>query len=126
YKVAGIGGSHLLINDPVPNRLLLLTASSAGVPAYYTSVDARLTTSPQSGYPVPQVISSSALPLSGDTRALGTTGVWAPGPAAISMTATLAAPRWSPWPAWLAAAPLALAVLWNLYQNLSALLPNLY
>jgi sortase A len=126
YKVAGIGGSHLQINDSAPNRLLLLTASSTGVPAYYISVDARLTSPPKSGYPVPQLISSSNLPLSGDTGALGTTVVWALALAAVSMTGTLAAMRWSAWPAWLAAAPLALAVLWNLYQNLSALLPNLY
>jgi hypothetical protein len=29
-------------------------------------------------------------------------------------------------PAYLAAAPLVLAVLWNLYQSLAVLLPNLY
>src|SRR5262249_25125790 len=31
YKVAGVGSSHLVINDPWPNRLVLLTASSATV-----------------------------------------------------------------------------------------------
>ena len=36
------------------------------------------------------------------------------------------ATRWSPWAAYLAAVPLAIAVLWNLYENLAALLPNLY
>ena len=34
--------------------------------------------------------------------------------------------RWSPWLAYLSVAPIALLVLWNLYQNLAALLPNVY
>ena len=35
--------------------------------------------------------------------------------------------RWSPWAAYLVIVPVALAVLWNLYQNLAeALLPNLF
>ena len=33
---------------------------------------------------------------------------------------------WSPRLAYLVAAPLVLAALWNLYQALAALLPNLY
>ena len=44
----------------------------------------------------------------------------------VSVAGTVAAARWSPWLAYLAAAPLALAVLWNLYQSLAALLPNVY
>jgi hypothetical protein len=30
------------------------------------------------------------------------------------------------WPAWIAAIPVIIAITWNLYQTLSALLPNLY
>ena len=44
----------------------------------------------------------------------------------ISVAGTVAAARWSPRLAYLAAAPLVLAVLWNLYQSLAALLPNVY
>jgi hypothetical protein len=44
----------------------------------------------------------------------------------VSALGTFAALRWSVWAAYLAAVPLAIAVLWNLYQSLSALLPNLY
>ena len=48
------------------------------------------------------------------------------GPGLVSVGATVAAARWTPWPAYLAAAPLVLIVLWNLYQSLAALLPNVY
>jgi len=44
----------------------------------------------------------------------------------IAAIGTVAAIRWSPWAAYLAGVPLALAALWNLYESLAALLPNLY
>ena len=52
--------------------------------------------------------------------------IWGLALVIISVTGTIAAARWSPWLAYLAAAPPALAVLWNLYQSLAALLPNVY
>ncbi len=65
-------------------------------------------------------------PLSGDTGALVLTMIWGLALVVISAAGTVAAHRWSPWLAYLVAAPLALAVLWNLYQSLAALLPNVY
>jgi sortase A len=38
----------------------------------------------------------------------------------------VAASRWSRWPTYAVAIPIALAIVWNLYQSVSALLPNLY
>jgi sortase A len=126
YRVAAIGNSKYVINDPVPNRLVLLTASSPVIPAYYIEVDARLTSTAQNGPPVPQVISAPELPLSGDSGALGLVMGWALLLALVSAGGTIAAIRWSRWPAYLATAPVLLAVLWNLYQALAALLPNVY
>jgi sortase A len=126
YRVAAIGNSKYVINDPAPNRLVLLTASSPTVPAYYIDVDARLTSSAQNGPALPQVISAPELPLSGDSGALGLIMAWALALALVSAAATIAALRWSRWAAYLVAAPVLLAVLWNLYQALSALLPNVY
>ncbi len=54
------------------------------------------------------------------------TWTWALALVLVSAAGTIAATRWSPWAAYLVTVPVALAVLWNLYQNLSALLPNLY
>ena len=44
----------------------------------------------------------------------------------VSVAGTIAAARWSRWPAYMAAVPIALAVVWNLYESLTALLPNIY
>ena len=126
YRVAAVGNSAYVINDPAPNRLVLLTASSPVVPTYYIDVDARLTSTAQNGPPVPQVISAPELPLSGDSGALGLIMGWALLLALVSAGGTIAATRWSRWPAYLVTAPVLLAVLWNLYQALAALLPNVY
>jgi LPXTG-site transpeptidase (sortase) family protein len=126
YRVAAIGNSSYVVNDPAPNRLVLLTASSPTVPTYYIDVDARLTSQVQNGPAVPQVISAPELPLAGDGGALGLIMAWGLALALVAAGGTVAAARWSPWPAYLAAAPVLLAVLWNLYQGLAALLPNVY
>jgi sortase A len=126
YTVAAVGDSTHVIDDPAPNRLVLMTASSPLVPAYYTDIDARLTSTVHPGPAVSRVISASELPLAGDGGALGLTMAWALALALVSAAGTVAVLRWSPWPAYLAIAPVVLAVLWNLYQNLAMALPNLY
>jgi sortase A len=126
YQVAAFGGSSRLVRDPNANRLVLLTAGSAGVPSYYSYVDADLTSTvrPEAGgFPA---IFTDETPLAGDSSALVLTLLWAFALAGVSVTATVAATRWAPWPAYLATAPLVLIVLWNLYENLAALLPNVY
>jgi hypothetical protein len=52
--------------------------------------------------------------------------LWGLALAIVSVGTTVAAVRWKPWPTYLAAAPLVLIVLWNLYTSLAALLPNVY
>src|SRR5262249_57049974 len=47
YRVAALGSSHTRIVDPAPNRLLLVTAASPYIPAYYIEVDARLVSAPR-------------------------------------------------------------------------------
>ena len=83
---------------------------------------------PAAGVPVLLLksINSSEAPLSGDNGALVLTMIWGMALVLVSAAGTVAASRWSPWLAYLAAAPPALAVLWNLYQSLAALLPNVY
>lgn len=126
YAVAAFGGSGKMIVDPAPNRLILLTASSPVVPAYYTYVDARLISTARPGRPPARVISTQELPMAGSRGALVLTAVWALALALVAAGGTLAAIWWSPWPAYLAAVPLAIAVLWNLYQSLAVLLPNVF
>lgn len=126
YTVAAEGDSKLLVEDPAPNRLLLVTACSAVVPTTYCYLDADLTGAPQEDPGGRPALTQAQTPLSGDPGALVLTLVWGLALLVVSAAATVSAARWSPMPAYLAAAPLVLAVLWNLYQSLAALLPNLY
>jgi len=126
YTVVAKGDSTHYVEDPAPNRLLLFTSCSAAVPTSYCYYDADLTSTPQpdpGGRPAP---TTADLLLNGDTSVLVVTMMWAVAFLIVSAAGTIAAAWWSPWLAYLAAAPLVLAVLWNLYQSLAALLPNLY
>lgn len=127
YRVAALGGSQeVRIEDPEPNRLLLITADSPVVPSYYVEVDARLVSVTRPGPAVVRVLNAPELALAGDDGALVLTFIWGVALAVVSAVGTYAALRWSPWAAYLAAVPVAIAVLWLLYQSLSMLLPNLY
>ena len=50
YKVVAVGDSQHPVKDPTLNRLVLLTASSPDVPAYYLEVDAHLVSPAQNGF----------------------------------------------------------------------------
>jgi sortase A len=126
YTVEALGDSHRLIDDPAPNRLLLLTAGSSTVPTYYVYVDADLTSTVQPSPGDLPDITTQETALSGDGAALVIAALWALALALVSAGGTVAAMRWSPWLVYLSLAPVALAVLWNLYQSLAALLPNVY
>ncbi len=126
YTVAAVGNSKVRIVDPARNQLLLFTASSPVIPSYYVEVDAHLATTPHPSPGVVHEINAPELILAGDDGALVLTWTWALALVLVSAVGTFAALRWSPWAAYLVTVPVALAVLWNLYQNLSALLPNLY
>jgi sortase A len=126
YTVAAVANSKVRIVDPAPNQLLLFTASSPVIPSYYVEVDAHLATAPQPSPGVVHEINAPELPLASDGGALVLAWTWALALILVSAVGTFAVLRWSPWVAYLLIVPVALAVLWNLYQSLSALLPNLY
>jgi sortase (surface protein transpeptidase) len=126
YRVAALGSSWAEVRNPAPNQLILITASSPYVPAYYSYVDANLVSTAHPGPTASRAMSSSEIVLANDPGALVLTLMWALALALVSVVGSVAASRWSPWAAYLATAPVALAVLWNLYQNLSMLLPNVY
>jgi sortase A len=126
YAVVAAAPSNQIIKDPAPDRMLLLTASSAAVPSYYYQVDARLISSIRPSPGVATSVYATELPLANDSSTLAMAMVWSLALVLVAAIGTVAATRWSPWAAYLAIVPLALAVLWNLYENLAALLPNLY
>lgn len=126
YRVAALGGSSLMVKDPAPNRLILLTASSPVIPAYYTYVDARLVSAAHPGLVPARTMSPADVALGLDWDTLIQTMFWALALAWVSAIGTVAFASWSRPAAYLAVAPVALAVLWNLYQSLAGLLPNVY
>lgn len=126
YKVVAVGGSHAPVRDTAPNRLVLLTASSATVPAYYVEVDAQLTSAPHQGPASLPATGPAESALAGDPNALVPAMLWGLALAMVSVAGCYGAVRWSPLPAYLAATPVAVALLWHLYQSTAAVLPNLY
>jgi sortase A len=126
YRVAAIGDSQHPVEDSDLNRLILLTASSRDVPSYFLEIDADLTSKINNGPVVLPATGPSEQALAGDDSALVLTMTWALALAVVSVGASTAATRWSAGPVYLIAAPVVLAIAWNLYENLAALLPNLY
>lgn len=127
YQVIALSDSSKPVPfSEIPNQLLLVTADSRIAPAHYIEVEAKLLGSPfpESGY-LPYV-SSSEVALGRDPYALIPAMAWALALAAAALTGSYLAGRWSRWAAWAVSIPVILAILWNLFESLSALLPNLY
>lgn len=126
YKIVAIGDSQHPVKDTTLNRLALLTADSTSVPSYYLEIDADLVSAVHNGPVQMPAIAPSERALAGDSGALVMTMIWGLGLALTAVAGAYAAARWSPWPVYLIVAPAVLAIVWNLYENLAALLPNLY
>jgi sortase A len=126
YKVVAIGDSQHPVTDSNLNRLALLTSSSAGIPSYYLEIDADLVT-PARGGPVQMpAIGPAEQAMAADSGALVLTMLWGLALVLTGLGGAVAAARWSGWPVYLVIVPALLAILWNLYENLAGLLPNLY
>jgi LPXTG-site transpeptidase (sortase) family protein len=127
YVVSSFGDD----DHPAPanskNRLVLVTADSIGWPRSGVSVSADLTSTPQ-----PSPGGRPALPASQRSMSRDTDGsplpmlLWSQALLLLAAAATVAAHRWSRWSTYVCAAPVFLAVLWNLYENVAGMLPNLY
>jgi sortase A len=126
YKVAAIGDSHYPVHDSSLNRLALLTASSSVVPSYYLEVDADLVSTPQNGPAVLPAIGPDEQAMAGDDSALALTMAWGLALVLVSVGGAVAATRWSVWTVYLVLVPAVLAILWNVYENFAAVLPNLF
>jgi sortase A len=136
YQVIAVSDSAKPVPfSEIPNQLLLVTADSRIAPAHYIEVEAKFvdvivagtaqpTPFPASGYLPP--VSAAETALGRDLYALIPAMAWAIALAATALLGSFLAARWARWPAWIVAVPVLFAIIWNLYQNLSALLPNLY
>jgi LPXTG-site transpeptidase (sortase) family protein len=135
YQVIAVANSSKPVPfREIPNQLLLVTADSPLAPAHYVEVEAKFvqaivagtgqpTPFPWSGY-FPQVGPAESA-LGRDSYALIPAMAWAIALAVAALAGSFLAARWARWPAWIVAVPVLVAIIWNLYQSLSALLPNL-
>jgi sortase (surface protein transpeptidase) len=126
YQVSSFGdGTH-----PAPansaNRLLLITADTAGIPHSFVSVSADLVSAPQAEAGNLPYVPESQKGLTTSTGSLLTTLLWSQALVVLVVLVMIGLHRWSRRATYLAAAPLVLGVLWNLYENVASLLPNLY
>ena len=136
YQVIAVADSSKPVPfTEIPNQLLLVTADSRIAPAHYIEAEAKFlgvtvagtaqaAPFPQSGF-LPSV-SAAETALGRDFYALVPAMAWAIALAAAALLGSFLGARWARWPAWIVAVPVLVAIIWNLYQNLSALLPNLY
>jgi sortase A len=126
YVVASFGNSAHAAPDQTANRLVLMTADSNLVPTATVQVTADLVSAPQaSPGGRPAVIAQDHL-LATDLDSLIPLVMWSQALLLASIGATVAAQRWSRWPAYLCAAPVVLALTLSVYENLAAMLPNVY
>lgn len=127
YVVTALGdGAHPPLSTAA-NRLVLATADSAGVPHSTVSISADLIGTPQASEGVRPVIGDAerALAPAGGANLIALM-LWGQLLLVISVVGTVAQHRWARWPAYLAFAPPAVAVIWNIFENAAQLLPNLF
>jgi sortase A len=127
YQVESFGTSTVPAPADSTNRLILETAASSFVPSSAVQVSADLVSAPREspgGWPLitpPEVDMAS-----NSANALIPLMLWSQALLIAVIIATVAANRWSRWPTYLCMAPVVIALIWCVYENLAALLPNLY
>jgi sortase A len=126
YTVESFGTSQRPAPDTAPNRLVLETANSLTDPTVAVQVTADLQSPPQPNPGGRPDVPDSHLVLATDSDSLLPLALWSQALLLVSIAGSVAAHFWSRWPAYLCAAPLVVAVLWNVYENLAGLLPNVY
>ncbi|HEV2636365.1 MAG TPA: class E sortase [Actinocrinis sp.] len=126
YTVESFGTSAKPPPDHTANRLVLETGDNALVPQSAVEVSADLISIVQ---PSPGGLPELSAPenqLAGDPGDLDTLLLWSQALLFASVGATVAANRWNRWATYLCATPVVLTLTWLIYENLAALLPNLY
>lgn len=126
YTVNVYGDGDHPISDPVRNRLVLVTGDSDWIPGSTVLIGARLDGDPEvnpGGRPATVPYDKA---LAADKGALATLQLWSLGLLGAVVAAILLTRFWRRSAAWLSVAPVIAAILWAVYENAAALLPNLY
>ncbi|MBR7839157.1 class E sortase, partial [Actinospica durhamensis] len=126
YVVESFGTDSTPPPDKTADRLLLEAGGSSAFPDSAVEVSADLTSHPQPTPPATGSATADENALAGDPGAVVPLVFWAQGLLLVLLAGGFAARRWSRGPALLCTAPVAFALVWAVYENLSLLLPNLY
>ncbi|RAJ44807.1 sortase A [Kitasatospora sp. SolWspMP-SS2h] len=126
YTVNAHGDGGHPIQDTAPNRLVLVTGDSDWIPTSTVLVGARLDGDPEPAGAKRPTGTAADKALAADKGALSALQLWSLAMLLAVVTAVVAARRWRRAAAYLCFAPVVAALLWSVYENAAALLPNVY
>ncbi|MGW6917855.1 class E sortase [Kitasatospora sp. NPDC054939] len=126
YTVNVYGDGDHPITDPARNRLVLVTGDSAWIPGSTVMIGARLDGDPEPNPGGRPATVPYGRALAADKGALATLQLWMLGLLGAVVAATVLARHWHRSATYLSLAPVVGALLWAVYENAAALLPNLY
>ncbi|MFB7945478.1 sortase [Kitasatospora phosalacinea] len=126
YTVNTRGDGDHPIKDPAPDRLVLVTGDSDWIPTSTVLVGARLDGDPEPAGAKRPATTATDKVLAADKGALPALQLWSLALLLAVVAAAVAARRWQRTAAYLCAAPVVAALLWSVYENAAALLPNVY
>ncbi len=125
YVVSSFGSGAHPAKATSNDRLVMVTANSAFAPSSSVSVSADLRSNPQpSPGGLPGIAAEERAMQGAANAAVVPLMLWGQVLLAVAVLGTLAVQRWAPWPTYLCLAPVTLAVLWNVYENVATVLPN--
>lgn len=126
YEVVSFGDSAHPTRNPLDDQLDLETADGLGYPSSYEEVTADLLTVPKLDPGGRPAAGPQETALAGDTGQVIPLILWCEALLVAAFATVLMARRWSHSAVLLCSAPVALALLWMVYENVAILLPNLY
>jgi sortase A len=126
YVVESFGTSTRPAPADAPSRLVLETAGPGLVPHDAVQVSADLLGAAKPNPGGQPVISPEEIDMAWNPDSLIPLMLWVQALLIVVVVATVAANRWSRAATYLCAGPVVAALLWCVYENLAAVLPNLY
>jgi sortase A len=126
YTVNAYGDGAHPIKDAATARMVLVTSDSGPLPAGTVLIGARLDETPQQNPHGRPAFTDADRALATDAGALPALQLWSLALLSAATAATVAVRQWHRRGAYLTFAPVLGALLWCVYENAAALLPNLY
>ncbi|MGX4735934.1 sortase domain-containing protein [Kitasatospora griseola] len=126
YTVNTSGDGDHPITDTAPNRLVLVTGDSDWIPTSTVLIGARLDGDPQPLGARRPAAAPTDKALAADKGALSALQLWSLALLLAVVGAGVAARHWRRGASYLCFAPVVAALLWAVYENAAALLPNVY